>query len=108
MPATKNTVKKTAAKATIKKPAAKKPAAKKPAASKPAKAPATTKAVHAKRIKERLHTAISRRPKAVSEVELEEVTAAVLVVVAEVATETAVVFAELLARIERIEARLAR
>lgn len=104
MPATKKTVgKKTAAKAS-----AKKPAAKKPAASRAAKSPPTTKTAHAKRIKERLHTAIRRAPQTVSEREFEEVTATVLVVVAELAAETAEVFGELLTRIEGIEARLGR
>jgi hypothetical protein len=104
MPATKKTVgKKTAVKAS-----AKKPAAKKPAASRAAKSPPTTKTAHAKRIKERLHTTIRRTPKTVSENEFEEVTAAVLVIVAELAAEVAEVFAELLIRIERIEASLSR
>jgi hypothetical protein len=104
MPATKKTVgKKTAVKAS-----AKKPAAKKPAASRAAKSPPTTKTTHAKRIKERLHTTIRRTPKTVSENEFEEVTAAVLVIVAELAAEVAEVFAELLIRIERIEASLSR
>jgi hypothetical protein len=85
----------------------KKSPAKKPAATSAASGRAPAKGAHAKRIKERLHTPISKR-RAVSETELEAVTAAVLVVVAEVATETAEVFAELIARIERIEARLGR
>ncbi len=105
MPATKKTVKKTtAAKAAAKK----KPAAKKPAAASAPASPPAAKRAHAKRIKERLHTAIGQRPAAVSETELEAVTVGVLAIVAEVATETAEVFAELLARIERIEARLGR
>jgi hypothetical protein len=104
----KNVAKKSVAKKPAARPAAKKkPAPKKPAARAAASPPAAKRA-HAKRIKERLHTAISRRPKAVSETELEAVTTAVLLVVAEVATETAEVFGELLTRIERIEARLGR
>jgi hypothetical protein len=100
VPAKKKTV--------AKKAPAKKPVAKRPAASKAAKSPPTTKITHAKRIKERLHTTIRRTPPTVSESEFEQVTAGVLTVVAELAAETAEVFAELLVRIERIEARLAR
>jgi hypothetical protein len=55
-----------------------------------------------------LHTAIRRAPGTVSEREFEEATAAVIVIVAELAAETAEVFGELLTRIERIEARLGR
>jgi hypothetical protein len=108
MPAKKKTQKTSAPRAAPTRPVAKKSAAKKPAGARTAKGRTANKAVHAKRIKERLHTPISRRPQAVSETELEAVTVAVLAVVAEVATETAVVFAELLARIERIEAELTR
>jgi hypothetical protein len=105
MPPTKATAKKkTAPKAAPKK----KPAAKKVPASRAATTPPPAKRAHAKRIKERLHTPIGKRPKAVSETELEAVTAAVLLVVADVATETAEVFAELIARIDRVEARLGR
>ena len=70
--------------------------------------PATAKRAHAKRVNERLHKAIHRDRQTVSEQELEQVTAAVLVLVAGLATETAEVFAEVLARIDRIEARLGR
>ena len=101
--------------AAAKKPAAKKTAAKKPPAKKPkapraAMSPPKAKRAHAKRIKERFHTAIRRAPQTVSEKEkeFEEATATVLVIVAELAAETAEVFGELLTRIERIEARLGR
>jgi hypothetical protein len=104
VPATKKKVaKKTAAKAVAKKPATKKPSARKAAVS-----PPTAKRAHAKRIKERLHTAIHRAPQTVSTREFEEVTTSVLVMVVELAAETAEVFAEILARIDRIEARLGR
>jgi hypothetical protein len=91
-----------------KKPAAKRPAAKKTTARGAAASPPKAKRAHAKRIRERLHTAIRRAPQTVSEREFEEATAAVLVIVAELAAETAEVFGELLTRIERIEARLGR
>ena len=103
MPVTKKTAGK---KAVVKKAVAKKATAKKPAASRAAKSPPTTKTAHAKRIKERLHMTINRTPKTVSENEFEQVTVAVLAIVAELAAEMAEVFAELLIRIERIEARL--
>jgi putative membrane protein len=61
----------------------------KPATSKAAESPPTNKNAHAKRIKERLHTTIRRPPQTVSESEFEEVTAAVLVMVAELAPEMA-------------------
>jgi hypothetical protein len=95
-------------KAAAKKPAAKKAAAKKPSVRKAAVSPPTARRAHAERIKERLHTAIRRAPQTVSEKEFEEVTTSVLVMVAELAAETAEVFGELLTRIERIEARLGR
>jgi hypothetical protein len=104
VPATKKTVRKK----TVAKAAAKKPAAKKPTAPSAAVSPPTAKRAHAKRIKERLHTAIRRAPQTVSEKEFEEATAAVVVIVAELAAETAEVFGELLTRIEGIEARLGR
>jgi hypothetical protein len=104
VPVTKKTIgKKTTAKAATKKPATKKSTAPRAAVS-----PPTAKRAHAKRIKERLHAAIRRAPQTVSEKEFEEATAAVLVILVELATETAEVFAELLARIERIEALLGR
>ena|ERR1700674_2394394 len=105
MPAKKKAA---AKKSAAKKPTVKKPAAKKPKAPRAAVIPPKSKRAHAKRIKERLHTAIRRAPQTVSEKEFEEVTTSVLVMVAELAAETAEVFAELLARIERIEARLGR
>jgi hypothetical protein len=105
VPVTKRTVgKKTPAKKTP----AKKPATKKPTARRAAGNPPTAKRAHAKRIKERLHTAIRRVPQTVSEQEFEESTPREIDFVAVLAAETAEVFAELLARIERIEARLFR
>jgi hypothetical protein len=104
VPATKGTVgRKTASKA-----AGKEPAAKKPVARSAAVRASAAKRAHAKRVKERLHKAIRRAPQTASQKELEQVTAAVLVLVAGLATETAEVFADVLARIDRIEARLGR
>lgn len=100
--------KKVGKKTVAKKPATKKPATKNPTAPRAAVSPPTTKRAHAKRIKERLHTAIRRAPQTVSERQFEEATEAVFVIVAELAAETAEVFGELLTRIERIEARLGR
>ncbi|MDQ6946067.1 MAG: hypothetical protein M3256_07285 [Actinomycetota bacterium] len=54
-------------------------------------------------IKDRLHEAMHRAPKATEE-ELIEVTAVVLAVVGEVTAELAVVIAELAARVEALEA----
>jgi hypothetical protein len=100
LPVTKKTV--------GKKTPAKKPATKKATAPRAAVSPPTAKRAHAKRIKERLHTAIRRAPQTVSEKEFEEAPPREIDFVAVLAAETAEVFAELLARIERIEARLFR
>ncbi len=54
-------------------------------------------------IKDRLHEAMHRAPKATEE-ELVAVTAVVLAVVGEVTAELAVVIAELAARVEALEA----
>ncbi len=54
-------------------------------------------------IKDRLHEAMRRGPKA-TEDELVEVTAVVLAVVGEVTAELALVIAELAARVEALEA----
>ncbi len=53
-------------------------------------------------VKDRLHEAMHRGSK-VSETELEEVTTVVLVIVAEVASELALVIGELAARVEALE-----
>ena len=55
-------------------------------------------------IKERLHKAIHRAPRDVSRKEFEEITAVVLVIVAELAAEMALVVGELALRIEALEA----
>jgi hypothetical protein len=55
-------------------------------------------------IKDRLHDALHRGHGKVSEQELEDVTAVVLVLMTEVAAELAVVIAELAARVEALEA----
>jgi hypothetical protein len=104
VPATK---KKVGKKTSAKKATAKKPGAK-PAAPRAVVSPPVAKRAHAKRIKERLHTAIRRAPQTVSEKEFEEAPPREIDFVAVLAAETAEVFAELLARIERIEARLFR
>ena len=54
-------------------------------------------------IKDRLHKAIHRAPRDVSQKELEEVTTIVLAIVLELAAETALVMGELVARIEALE-----
>ena len=54
-------------------------------------------------IKDRLHKAIHRAPRDVSQTELEEVTAIVLAIVLELAAESALVMGELAARIEALE-----
>ena len=61
---------------------------------------------HAKHVKERLHGAIRRAPQRVSEKEFEETTAAVLAILAELAAETALVFGEVLARLDTLERRM--
>lgn len=87
--------------------AATKSRSKRPSGVKATRNPSLGKRTHAKQIKERLHGAIRRTP-TVSEQELAETAAAVLTVVAELAAETALVFGEVLARIEAIERRLSR
>ena len=59
--------------------------------------------MNADHIKDRLHKAIHRTPRDVSQKELEEVTTIVLAIVVELATETALVMGELVARIEALE-----
>ena len=59
--------------------------------------------MNADHIKDRLHTAIHRAPRDVSQKELEEVTTIVLAIVVELAAETALVMGELVARIEALE-----
>ncbi len=54
-------------------------------------------------IKDRLHKAIHRAPRDVSQAELEGVTAIVLAIVLELAAESALVMGELAARIEALE-----
>jgi hypothetical protein len=59
--------------------------------------------MNSEHIKDRLHKAIHRTPRDVSQKELEEVTAIVLAIVLELAAETALVMGELVARIEALE-----
>ena len=59
--------------------------------------------MNAEHIRDRLHEAMRRHPKA-SEEELAEVTAVVLAVVGEVTAELAIVIADLAARVEALEA----
>ena len=59
--------------------------------------------MNADHIKDRLHNAIHRTPRDVSQKELEEVTTVVLAIVVELAAETALVMGELVARIEALE-----
>ena len=60
--------------------------------------------MNAEHIKERLHKAIHRAPRDVSRKEFEEITAVVLVIVAELAAEMALVVGELAVRVEALEA----
>jgi len=60
--------------------------------------------LNADHIKDRLHKAIHRAPKDVSRKEFEEITAVVVVIVAEVATEMSLVVSELALRVEALEA----
>ncbi len=62
----------------------------------------TRRTMKAEHIKDRLHEAMHRAPKA-SEEELAEVTAVVLAVLSEVTAELAAVIAELAARVEALE-----
>ena len=59
--------------------------------------------MHADDIKDRLHGALHRHPKA-SEAEVAEIAAVVLAIVAEVTVELAAVIGELAARVEVLEA----
>jgi hypothetical protein len=59
--------------------------------------------LNADHIKDRLHAAIHRAPREVSQTELEEVTAIVLAIVLELGAETALILSELVARIEALE-----
>ncbi len=107
MPATK---KRAVRRSTARKPAAKKPAGravKTSAAKKAAGSPARGQRGHAKHVRERLHGAIRRAPQSVSEKEFEETTAALLAIVVELAAETALVFGEVLARLDSLERRSA-
>ena len=60
--------------------------------------------MHPDHIKNRLHSAIHRSPKALSNKELEEVLLVTLAAVGELATEIALVVGELTARVETLEA----
>ena len=60
--------------------------------------------MHPDHIKDRLHQAIHRSPKALSNKELEEVLLVTLAAVGELATEIALVVGELTARVETLEA----
>ncbi len=59
--------------------------------------------MNSEHIKDRLHKAIHRTPRDVSQKELEEVTAIVLAIVLELGAETALVLGELATRIEVLE-----
>ena len=60
--------------------------------------------MHPDHIKDRLHSAIHRSPKTLSNKELEEVLVVTLAAVGELAVEIALVVGELAARIDALEA----
>jgi hypothetical protein len=61
--------------------------------------------VQAEHVKDRLHKAIHRAPKTLSNKELEEVLVVALAAVAELAAEVALIVTELDERVEALEAR---